>query len=63
MADIVERLKSALEADYVVLGGGNASDMNKLPPGTRLGNNGNAFIGGFRLWHSWAQSAAAQGTA
>jgi len=71
VADIVERLKSALEADYVVLGGGNASNMNKLPPGTRLGNNGNAFIGGFRLWdqepasrrHSWAQSTAAQGTA
>ncbi len=50
VADIVERLKGALEADYVVLGGGNARNIKNLPPGTRLGDNRNAFIGGFRLW-------------
>ncbi|HXU19675.1 MAG TPA: ROK family protein [Verrucomicrobiae bacterium] len=48
--DVVERLKSALEAEYVVLGGGNAKSMKKLPPGIRLGDNRNAFVGGFRLW-------------
>jgi len=48
--DVVERLKSALEAEYVVLGGGNAKNMKKLPPGIRLGDNRNAFAGGFRLW-------------
>ena len=47
---ITEKLKAALEADYVVLGGGNAMKLKKLPPGARLGNNQNAFIGGFRLW-------------
>jgi hypothetical protein len=47
---IVEKLKTALEADYVVLGGGNSKKLNKLPPGTRLGNNENAFLGGFRIW-------------
>ena len=47
---ITEKLKVALEADYVVLGGGNAMKLKKLPPGARLGNNENAFIGGFRLW-------------
>jgi hypothetical protein len=47
---IVEKLKTALEADYVVLGGGNIKKLNKLPPGTRLGNNENAFLGGFRIW-------------
>jgi len=48
--DVVERLKDALEADYVVLGGGNAKQMDKLPKDTRLGANENAFLGGFRLW-------------
>jgi hypothetical protein len=46
----MERLKAALEADYVVLGGGNAKLLAKLPTGVTLGNNANAFIGGFRLW-------------
>jgi predicted NBD/HSP70 family sugar kinase len=48
--DVVERLKSALGAEYVVLGGGNAKNIKKLPPDTRLGDNRNAFVGGFRLW-------------
>jgi polyphosphate glucokinase len=50
VAEIAKRLKSALEADYVVLGGGNCKKLKKLPPGTRLGNNLNAFLGGFRMW-------------
>ena len=48
--DVVERLKAALEADYVVLGGGNSRRLKTLPPGARLGNNAFAFRGGFRLW-------------
>jgi len=50
VADVVERLKDALEAEYVVLGGGNAENVGNLPPDTHLGNNRNAFVGGFRLW-------------
>ena len=50
MADVIERLDMALEADYVVLGGGNAKHIKDLPPRTRLGQNTNAFLGGFRLW-------------
>jgi len=50
VAKVVEELKNALEADYVVLGGGNAKLLKKLPPGSRLGNNSTAFTGGFRLW-------------
>jgi polyphosphate glucokinase len=50
VVDIVEQLRTALEADYVVLGGGNARKLKKLPEGVRLGNNDFAFIGGFRLW-------------
>jgi len=52
VADVVAQLEKALQADYVVLGGGNAKLLNRLPPGTRLGDNANAFIGGFRLWQT-----------
>ncbi len=47
---IVRQLKAALQADYVVLGGGNARLVKKLPPGTSLGDNANAIQGGYRLW-------------
>ncbi|MGH9448638.1 MAG: ROK family protein, partial [Terriglobia bacterium] len=50
VTDVLERLTKALEADYVVLGGGNVHKLKKLPPNTRLGDNRNAFLGGFRLW-------------
>lgn len=50
VADVVEQLKDALEAEYVVLGGGNARSIKKLPADVRLGDNRNAFVGGFRLW-------------
>jgi polyphosphate glucokinase len=53
--DVVEKLKAALIADYVVLGGGNAKKLTRLPDGCRLGNNENAFIGGFRLWQDYGQ--------
>ncbi|MGD0744533.1 MAG: ROK family protein [Verrucomicrobiota bacterium] len=48
---VIRQLKSAVQADYVVLGGGNARLLKKLPPATRLGDNSNAFRGGYRLWH------------
>jgi len=47
---VVEQLKNAVQADYVVLGGGNAKLLKDLPPDTRLGDNFNAFEGGCRLW-------------
>ncbi|MGH9354522.1 MAG: ROK family protein [Terriglobia bacterium] len=50
VAEIVEELRDALEAEYVVLGGGDARLLKELPPGVRLGDNDNAFRGGFRLW-------------
>ena len=46
----IAQLVAALQPDYVVLGGGNAGKLKKLPEHVRLGANGNAFIGGFRLW-------------
>ena len=50
VADVVERLQAALEPDYVVIGGGNVKKLTALPPGSREGDNANAFLGGFRLW-------------
>src|SRR5579862_8846131 len=50
VARVVEELQTALNTDYVVLGGGNVKKIKTLPPKTRLGANGNAFIGGYRLW-------------
>jgi len=50
VASVVKKLKIALEADYVVLGGGNSKKLLEIPPGARLGSNGNAFLGGFRIW-------------
>jgi polyphosphate glucokinase len=47
---VVRQLKEAMQVDYVVLGGGNARLLKNLPPCTRLGNNADAFKGGYRLW-------------
>jgi polyphosphate glucokinase len=47
---IVERFTSALLLDDVVIGGGNAKKLKKLPPGCRLGDNAFAFLGGYRMW-------------
>jgi polyphosphate glucokinase len=56
--DVVERLRAALNADDVVIGGGNAAKLRTLPPGSRLGDNANAFVGGFRLWNGAPVHAA-----
>ncbi len=47
---VVEHLQKAMVADYVVLGGGNAKLLGKLPSEVELGHNRNAFLGGKRLW-------------
>ena len=50
--DVVDQFKSALEPDYVVLGGGNVRQLAELPEGVHRGDNHNAFAGGFRLWEN-----------
>jgi polyphosphate glucokinase len=47
---IVKTLQDCFVTDYIVIGGGNARKVEHLPPGTRLGDNRNAFVGGLRLW-------------
>jgi len=48
--DVVARLRAALVADYVVIGGGNAKRLEQMPEGARQGSNDNAFTGGFLMW-------------
>jgi predicted NBD/HSP70 family sugar kinase len=51
VAKVVELMRAALQPEEIVLGGGNVKKLKKLPPGTRLGNNENAFRGGYELWN------------
>jgi polyphosphate glucokinase len=53
--DVVARLIAALEPDYVILGGGNVRKLEEIPPSCRVGENSNAFRGGFRLWEEAGQ--------
>jgi len=50
VVDVLTRLKTALEVNDVVVGGGNAKLLGTLPGGMRVGANANAFVGGYRLW-------------
>lgn len=50
VAEVVALFQAAFVVDYVVLGGGNAKSLEQLPPGTRLGNNRHAVLGGYRMW-------------
>ena len=50
VVEAMRQLRGATQAEYVVLGGGNSRLMKRLPPYARLGDNTNAFRGGFRLW-------------
>jgi len=56
VAEVVAHLVKALQPNDVVLGGGNAKKLTKLPKGCRLGSNANAFLGGFRLWEDGEES-------
>ncbi len=50
VARVTDALRAALVAEYVLLGGGNAEHIDKLPEHCRRGTNTDAFEGGFRIW-------------
>jgi polyphosphate glucokinase len=58
---VIKDLRAAFAVDYIVLGGGNAKRLKKLPASVRLGGNLHAFNGGLRLWdpHSGIVTASA----
>ncbi|MEO8345450.1 MAG: ROK family protein [Betaproteobacteria bacterium] len=58
--EVVELLTAAFQPDEVVLGGGNSRQLKELPPGCRLGDNDNAFVGGARMWPSAKLAAPAR---
>ena len=61
--DVVARLKDALVADCVVLGGGNVKKLARLPDGARRGDNAHVFLGGERLWEEpWWQDMKTERT-
>jgi predicted NBD/HSP70 family sugar kinase len=49
---VIDAFRKALQPEYIVLGGGNAKLMKDLPSDVLLGDNSNAFVGGFRLWEA-----------
>ena len=49
---IIAALRAALEPDRVILGGGNAKLLERLPDSVAIADNAKAFAGGFRLWRS-----------
>jgi predicted NBD/HSP70 family sugar kinase len=53
---VIPALKQSFIADYVVLGGGNAKCIEKLPRGVELGHNRKAYRGGTRLWETAPRS-------
>lgn len=48
--EVADQLSTAFDADHIVLGGGNAALLRKLPKNAQLGDNSKAFLGGYRLW-------------
>lgn len=50
VCEIVPSLKSAMMADYVVLGGGSVKKIDELPDGVRRGHNRTVVEGGRRLF-------------
>jgi predicted NBD/HSP70 family sugar kinase len=50
--EVLPAMQKAFIADYIVLGGGNAKCIEKLPRNVELGHNRNAYRGGARLWEN-----------
>jgi polyphosphate glucokinase len=53
---VVAVLRTGLQADEVVLGGGQTKKLKTLPPGVRMGTTQFATRGGLRLWETRSRS-------
>jgi predicted NBD/HSP70 family sugar kinase len=47
---VIAILRHGLQADHVLLGGGQTKKLEKAPEGVTIGTNVNAIVGGVRLW-------------
>ncbi len=52
VARMVRQVRRGLQADDVVLGGGEVKKLRELPPGTRPSDAAHAILGGVRLWEA-----------
>jgi polyphosphate glucokinase len=50
VVDMIELLSTVFMTDHIVVGGGNAKKLGKLPHGVQRGDNRDALEGGIRLW-------------
>jgi hypothetical protein len=57
---VARQLMMAFQADHLIIGGGNAKRLKRLPRGARRGSNEKAFTGGARLWRTSARFAQPQ---
>jgi polyphosphate glucokinase len=55
VAEAAVRMTIAIHLDDLVLGGGNAKKLKDPAAGCRVGDNANAFLGGFRMWEGEEQ--------
>ena len=60
--EVMSAFRYALQPDEIVVGGGNAMRLKRLPPSTRLGDTLAAFRGGLRLWDARGDQIHAQPT-
>lgn len=58
----IEMLQDVFTPDDIVIGGGNASDVDPLPKGCRIRDNQDAFLGATRLWKGADLLAEPHGT-
>lgn len=50
--NVLSILRDGLEPEYIVVGGGNSKDLDDLPKDCSVGENADAFTGGYRLWQN-----------
>jgi predicted NBD/HSP70 family sugar kinase len=58
----IDMLRDVFKPDDIVIGGGNAKDIEPLPPGCRVQSNQGAFRGACRLWPGADMFAEPYGT-
>ena len=58
VTQVITLLKTALQADDTVVGGGNANRLRELPPGTRRADDDAAFAGGLHMWDDYQPDSA-----
>lgn len=58
----IDFMDDVFHVSDVVIGGGNAKLLKKLPDGCRVGSNANAFLGGFRMWEDSSERESSRET-